>query len=257
MLQTLDRHGVGGNKPPSIFEFARETMDALGAWMRERPAVANEDEAREAKLLLDRARNCAADLEAERVKLVTPLNDQIDVINLKYKTIHNKDAKKPGLLDKVVNELKARVGAFIKAEEGRRAAEAALLRQAAEEAEALARAKEAAEREAIANAQAGELGVDVTQVVVEATEAFNDFKKAERESARADRATHVKVGGGWGNAISLRTKETLILESYSKAIKAIGPNDKIRDAILSAARDYRKLKGTLPDGVTAETRQEL
>ena len=84
-----------------------------------------------------------------------------------------------------------------------------------------------------------------------------DFQKADREAARADKATHVKIGGGWGNSVSLRTKETLVLVSYAKAITAIGPNDKIRDAILSAARDYRKEKGHLPEGVSAETTREI
>lgn len=254
MLQTAE---IGHNKPPSLFEFASDTMNVLGDWMRERPEIANDDEAREAKLLLDRARNCAADLEAERIKLVTPLNEQLELINLKYKTVHNKDAKKPGLLDRIVNELKNRLALFIKAEEDRRQAEADLLRQKAEEAEALARAAEAAEQTAIANARAGELGVDVTQVVVEADSRFADFKKAEREAARADRETHVKIGGGFGNAASLRTKETLVLVSYGRALKAIGPNEKIEAAILSAARDYRKQTGNLPDGVEAQITRAL
>jgi hypothetical protein len=49
----------------------------------------------------------------------------------------------------------------------------------------------------------------------------------------------------------------LVLESYGKAIKAIGPNDKIRDAILAAARDYRKLRGKLPDGVTETSERKF
>jgi hypothetical protein len=257
LSEQMTTYGPGHNKPPSLFDFAREIMGAMSDWMKERPAIGTEDEAREAKLLLDRARNCAADIEAERVRLVTPLNEKIDAINAEYKAIHNKDAKKPGLLDKVVSQLKIRLAEFIKNEEDRREAEAALLRQQAAEAEAIARAAEQAEQEAIANARAGELGVDVTQVVVEADSRFADFERANREAARADRATHVKVGGGFGNAASLRTKETLILVNYGKALKAIGPNDKIREAILSAARDYRKEKGTLPDGVEAQYTRAL
>ncbi len=99
--------------------------------------------------------------------------------------------------------------------------------------------------------------MDVTQVVVEADRSLKVLEKAEREAARADRDTHVKIGGGWGNAASLRTKETLVVISYGKAITAIGPNQKIADAILSAARDYRKLHGKLPNGVEAETTRAL
>lgn len=256
-MQIADRLRIGGNSPPSLFAFASETMTALSDWMKERPQIETEDDAREAKLLLDRARNCAADMEAERVKLVEPLNLQLDAINTKYKAIHNKDSKRPGLLDRVVNELKSRLGDFIANEEQKREAEATLLRLQAEEAERVAREAEAKERDAIANAHSGELGVDVTQVVVEADNRFKEFQRADREAARAERDAHVKIGGGFLNAASLRTKETLVVVSYGKAIKAIGKNEKIEAAILSAARDYRKERGSLPEGVIAEITRAL
>jgi hypothetical protein len=248
---------IGHNQPPTLFSFATDTMRALSDWMAEKPQISSEDDAREAKLLLDRAKNCAADIEAERVALVTPLNEQLDAINDKYKSVHNKDGRKPGLLDKVVNELKSRVTAFLQIEEDKRLAIAEAKRREAEEAERIAREAWQRQQEAIANAHAGELGVDVTQVVVEADRSLKDFEKAEREAARADRDTHVKIGGGWGNAASLRSKETLIVVSYNKAITAIGKNEKIETAILSAARDYRKLTGNLPEGVIAETTRTL
>lgn len=248
---------IGHNQPPGVIDAARDTMAALSDWMKDRPVIETDEDAKGAKLLLDRAKGCAGDLEAERIKLVTPLNEQLAEINGTYKPVHNTDAKKPGMLDRVVIELKARLSVFMKAEEARREAEAERLRLAAIEAERLAREAEAKEREAIENAKAGELGVDVTQVVVEANSRFADFKKADRTAARAEKATNVKVGGGWGNAASLRTKETLILESYGKAIKAIGPHEGIRDAILSAAREYRKEKGCLPEGVVSETERKL
>src|SRR6185312_9538969 len=103
----------------------------------------------------------------------------------------------------------------------------------------------------------GELGVDVTQVVVAADTAFSEFEHAAREAARAERDAHVKIGGGWGRSASLRNKETLVIVHYGRALKAIGPNDKIREAILSAARDYRKEKGNLPDGVEAQFTRDL
>jgi hypothetical protein len=248
---------IGHNSPPETIKAAQDTMRSLSDWMAEHPVIELEDDAREAKKLLDRAKGCAGEIENDRDHQVRPLNEQITVINGKFKAIHNTDPKKPGTLDRIVNELKSRLAAFIKAEQTRREAEAERLRLAAEEAAQIAREAEAKEREAIANAQDGELGVDVTQVVVEADSRFADYKKADREAQRAERNEHVKIGGGWGNAVSLRTKETLVLVSYAKAITAIGPHDKIRDAILSAAREYRKERGALPEGVISETSQEL
>lgn len=252
-----DRYGIGGNNPPDTIEAARDTMAALSDWMKERPVIANEDDARESKKLLDRAKSCAGEIEAERDRQVRPLNEQISEINSKFKAVHNTDSKKPGTLDKVVAELKARLAVFIRAEEARRLREAEEKRLAAEEAERIAREAEAREREAIENAMAGELGVDVTQVVVEAESRFAEFKKADREAARADRDSHVKIGGGWGRSVSLRTKETLVLVSYGKAIKAIGPHPKIEEGILSAAREYRKTHGELPEGVIVEKERSL
>lgn len=249
--------GLGHNQPPGPIEYASDTMGALAAWMAEHPTVANEDEAREAKKLLDQAKSCACDIEAERDKLVRPLNEQITEINGRYKAVHNTDSKRPGTLDKVVSELKTRLGAFIKAEEDRREREAAAKRLAAEEAERIAREAEAREREAIENAKAGELGVDVTQVVVAADEAFSDFEHAAREAARAERDAHVRIGGGWGRSASLRTVETLALDDPFHAIEDMGVSQGIEDAILSAARDYRKKHGKLPAGVSATTERKL
>lgn len=248
---------IGHNRPPGVIDAAHDTMAALADWMKDRPVIETPADAEGAKALLDRAKGCAGELEAERVRLVAPLNEKLSEINGTYKPIHNTDPNRPGTLDKVVQQLKARLGDFIRAEQAKREAEAERLRL---EAEAVAQAaQEALERqqEAIDNARNGELGVDVTAVVVEAHGLASQAGKAERAAARAERATDVRVGGGWGRRASLRTVETLILESYGKAIKAIGPHDGIRDAILSAAREYRKEKGCLPEGVISETERKL
>lgn len=248
---------IGHNKPPGSLEAGYDTMRALSDWMGECPVIENEDHAREAKKLLDRAKGSAAEIEAERVEKVAPLNEQIDALNAHYKAVHNKDPKKPGSLDRVTNDLKVRLATFMAAEEARREAEAEAKRIEAERAAQEAQTAIEREREAIENARAGELGVDVTQVVVHADAKVAEAKKAERVAARADRDTKVKVGGGWGKSVSLRTVETLVLVSYGKAITTIGPNDTIRDAILTAAREYRRVHGRLPDGVEATHERKL
>lgn len=248
---------IGHNRSPDALDSAPDTMAALGEWLREHPVIQTEDDARAAKKLLDRAKGCTGDIEAERDKRVRPLNEEITEINSRYKSVHNTDSKKPGTLDKIVNELKARLTDFVKAEEARREREANAKRLALEEAERIAREADERQREAIENARAGELGVDVTQVVVQADATFAQFQRAEREAARADRATHVKIGGGFGRAASLRTKETLILDDPIQALRAVGVNEGIRDAILTAARDYRKTHGKLPIGVSAVTERNI
>lgn len=247
---------IGHNKP-SPADLARDIMRDLSNWMAEHPAIQSEDDARAAKLLLDRAKGAAGDIEAERDKKVRPLNDEITAINTEYKAVHNTDRKKPGILDRVVNELRTRLTDFLAREEVKRVREAEDKRKAAEEAERLAREAEQREREAIENARAGELGVDVTQVVVEADRKFDQFALADREAQRAERATNVRIGGGFNRAVSLRTVETLSVTDPIAAIQAVGITDKITDAILSAARDYRKDHGSLPAGVSSATTRQV
>jgi dTMP kinase len=250
------REVIGGNNPPDLISHAQTVIDDINSWLSDHPVIETEEQSREAKPFLDRAKAALDEIEAERDGKVRPLNDTVDAINAKYKALHNVDKKKPGLFDRIVNELKSRVSAFMVAEEARRAKEAEAARLAQEEAERIAREAEEREREALANAAAGEV-VNVAEVTQAADEAFNEFERTSRFAARAEKDTRVKIGGGFQKAVALRTVETLHLDSYALALKAIGPQDKIRDAILSAARDYRNQHGKLPEGVRATTERKL
>lgn len=248
---------AGHNKPPGPIELASGTINDMSDFMKDNPVIADEEVARKAKLLCDRAKAALDEIEIERDKSVRPLNEKVAEINAKYKALHNTDPKKPGTFDRIFVELKARLAAFLfKQEEIRRkAAEAAAA--AAAEAERIAREADERDREARENAAAGELDVDIVSVTQEADSAFAEFEKASRFADRAERDTKVKLGGGFGKAASLRTVETLHLDSYNLAIKAIGPHPKIEEAILSAAREYRKVHGALPDGVSATQERKL
>lgn len=247
---------IGSNNPPGPIDHAQSVIDDINAWLSDHPTIEDEDQAREAKPYLDRAKLALEEVESERDGKVRPLNEQVKSINDTYKALHNTDAKKPGRFDKIVIELKARLGAYLAREEEKRRLAAEKARLAQEEAERIAREAEAKEAEALENAKAGEV-IDVAQVTQEADAAFSEFERQSRFAARAERDTKVKIGGGFDKSASLRSVETLHLDSYGMALKAIGPNDKIRDAILSAARDYRKLHGELPAGVSATFERKL
>ena len=203
---------IGSNQPPGPIEFANETMTALSAWMADHPVILSEEDARAARLYIDRAKGALDEMETERDTKVRPLNEQVNAINLTYKTLHNSDAKKPGTFDKIFAELKARLAKFLQAEEDKRIAAANAARKLAEEAEAKAREAEAKEAEALQNAQVGEVGISVAEVTKEADQAFDTFQRASRFAQVAERDTRVKVGGGIGPALGLRTKKTLVLE---------------------------------------------
>lgn len=248
---------VGGNNPPGPIEQADVIIKALSDWMKDHPVIQTEDEARAAKPLIDRARAAQAEIEDARTKEVKPFNDKVAEINAEHKAVHNTDPKKPGKLDRVFNELKARVASYLQAEEQRRLREAAAARAAQEEAERIAREAEAKERAALDDAQAGVADVDIAAVTNEANDAFATYERTSRFADRAERDTRVKIGGGFAKAVGLRDAETLNVDDALKAIVIIGVTDKIREAILTEARAYRKANGRLPDGISATTGRKL
>lgn len=245
------------NNPPSPIEFARETIGQVNSWLSEHPVIQTEDDAREAKVWADRAKEALRDVELERVSKVEPLNAELIKINGSYKALHNTDKAKPGQFDRVMNELKARIDAFLAAEEEKRQKTAQEAAERAAEAERLAREAEAKEREALSNAAVGEAGVDVAEATSEADAKFAEFEKAAHEAAIAERDSHVCLGGGFGRALSRRNKEVLSVDDPVAAVQAMWPSDKISEAILSAARAFRQVLGDLPPGVSSSHERSL
>lgn len=242
-------HGVKSNNPPGPIEYAQSVIDELNAWLSEHPVIQSEDEARDAKPLIDRAKAALVDIETERTRLVAPLNIQVSTINMEHKKYHNTDRTKPGLFDKVLGACLQRINAFMLIEEAKRRREAENARLLAEAAEKAAREAEAREKEVHEDASLGIVGSDVAKATAEADAAFHDYERASRFARLADKETKVKIGGGFGRSISIRDKEVLIVKDWTKAIVSTGLTDGIRDAILTAARNFRREYGELPDGI--------
>lgn len=238
------------NNPPSPIEFAQEAMDDLRRFLLDNPAILTTEQAKEGSLFVERTRKTIQDLEDARKQEVGPLNEQVKGINETYRATRDP-------LDSVLSELRRRLTDFAAKEEAARFKAAEEARKIAEAAELEARRAEEAEREAKQNATFGEV-TDVAAAIVEADQAFSRFAQADRAAQLAERDTGVRLPSQLGGkALSLRTTETLILDDAIAAINAIGVTDKISDAILSAARSYRKLRGQLPPGVRAETSRSI
>lgn len=237
------------NNPPSPIEFAQSVIDELATFLANHPVIQSEEEARGAKIFIDRARAALVDIEVERVTMVTPLNDEVAKINAEHKRYHNNDKSKPGLFDKLLNALIARVQSFMLVEEARRKREAEHARLLAEAAEKAAREAEAREKEVHANAAVGEVGLDIQDATAAADAAFDDFQRASRFAAQADRATKVKVGGGFGRSLSIKDKEVLIVKDWKRVIEMVGLTEQITASILTAARNYHREYGDWPPGI--------
>jgi hypothetical protein len=250
--------GAGDNNPPGPIEMAESIMRVLSEFMSDHPVIQTEEDARAAKPLIDRAKAAMDELESERDGKVRPLNDEVAKINVEYKAVHNTDPKKPGTFNKVFNELKLRLADYLRREEQKRLAAAAEARRIQEEAERQAREAEAREREALESASVGEVGIDVAAVTQQADAAFETFERQSRFADRAERDTKVKIGGGFGASVGLRNAEILQVDDALKAIVVMGTTERIREAILTEARAYRKANnGRLPEGVSATVERKL
>jgi hypothetical protein len=237
------------NNPPSPIDFAQSVIDELATFLANHPVIQSEEEARGAKVFIDRARAALVDIEVERVTMVTPLNDEVAKINAEHKRYHNNDKSKPVLFDKLLNALVARVQSFMLIEEARRKREAEHAKLLAEAAEKAAREAEAREKEVHESAAVGEIGLDVQTATNEADQAFEDYQRASRFAKLAEKESKVKVGGGFGRSLSIKDKEVLIVKDWRMAIGNTGLTDGIRDAILTAARNYRHEYGEIPSGI--------
>lgn len=243
-----DRHGIGGNQP-QMTETAREVAEQVNDWLREHPVISDEGMAREAKPLEDRLRLALADLDAERRGKVDPLNAEVTKINDSYR-------QPRGILEKIREELKSRLTRFALELRRKREAEAEAARKAAEEAERKAREAEAAEAEAVLEAEMG-VETDILTASDEADAAFAEYAKANRIAQRAERDTNVKIGGGFGRALSIRSKEILTVTNWQSAIMLMGATEDIKEAICKSARAWRKLNGRLPAGVEAQIEEKI
>lgn len=241
--------GIGHNNP-SLVEHGLDTFKALSDWTNEHPVVQTEEEAREGKALVDRAKLCVKDMEDERKRRQQPHTDAIEKIREEYREPRT-------LLESICAELTGRLNAYVEAERIKREKAAQEARRAAEEAERRVQQALEAERQAREEATAGVLDAGVGVAVEDTNVAVRVAEKAERAAARAERDTNVKIGGGFGRVLSQRTTETLVVEDARAALEALGLTDHIRQAILTSARKYREVIGELPDGVVASYERSL
>lgn len=253
-IPASDRLITRSDNRPDQIALARDAWRELNEFLKETPAVTNEKEAKNAARWLESIKVTLEELDGERRGKVDPLNAQVKAINDAYRPARES-------LDKLLAILRDRLNAFARAQEAARAAEAARLAAEAAERERVAREAEAREQDAIACADVGELGVDVGAAIEQADEAFADYKVAARAAAIAERAIPVRFGSALGGrSLGLRAKETLTLDDPVVAIKAlakVGLSDKLRDAILTDARAYRKLKKDLPAGISSASERSL
>jgi hypothetical protein len=232
-----------GHNSATPADLVRDTFTALGDFLKNTPVI-EAGQAKAAGLLVERIRKTIADADDARKAEVGPLNAKVKIINAEYK-----HALVP--LEHLFEELRWRLTDFAGREEAKRRREAENLRLAADEAERAARMAEEAEREVKENATLGEI-TDVAAAIVDADQKFNEFGRLDRAAAVAERNTSMRIPSQLGGrALSMREHETLVLDDWRACIDALTLTERLRDAILAEARNYRRKNGELPNGVSA------
>lgn len=249
---------IGGNNPPepTAIERAEPYREALRAFLNDFPVIANDEEAREGKSILDRFAAALKAIEEERKTKVAPLNEELKAINAEYHKWHSTSGK-PGVWDKLFAELKSRLGAYALAEERKRWEAEERARQEAAEAAEKARLAAEAEAEARAAAEAGVCDVDLDAAMADAHTTSQRALTKMWAAQRAEAQTKVRITGGSGNAMSLRDHEILAVTDWRAAIEEIGLTEGIAAAIITAARGYRTMTDQLPAGIEARYERSL
>lgn len=245
------RAKAGGNNPPDAIERSKTTLSELSEFLKAEPIIGDEVLARKAKLLIDRAKASLEEMNAERDSKVRPLNERVRSINAAYKG--------PGeILRTALVSITARLNSFI---DRQRAEAEEKARKAAEEAEQKIReAEEAlkAKEEANDSVSQGEVGIDTISAEQEARQKVEEANHAIRVAKRAEKETNIRIGGGFsGRVLTQKTKETIVITDRHKLLTALEYPASVDDAMITAARAYRKLKGELPEGCISEKEKSL
>lgn len=231
------------NNPPSMIDTTAEVTKNLSQWLADFPTVSTEEEARELKVQIDRAKLCMKDLEDERDGKLQPLTLMLNGIRESYRR-----ARVP--LGAVLDQMLEVLDGYLRREEERRAALAAEAQRIALAAEARAREAERIEAEKRDDALQGEVGIDVAEYSAEADSAFEEFTAAKRAAIIASKEAKVRIGGGFSRALGLRKRETLELEDAVAVLGDLGTvPENVKSALLTAARAFRSVHGRLPKGI--------
>lgn len=235
---------IGSNNPPDQIDLTAYVLQELSAFLENKPVIQDHGDAKKAAELIKRGTIALRELNDSRDAQVRPLNTKVKEINTLFKA-----ASDP--LDKIIAQIKSRLTAHARAEEARRMAEAGAARQVALAAEKAAQEAAEREREAIENASMGEVGTGIGTAIQDTAAAEAEAAKAARAAVIAEKDSAVRIATDFGKAVAMRNVETLVVDNATSAVLALWPNEKIRDAILSAARDFRRDHAKLPKGISA------
>ena len=238
---TADIAKIGDNNPPGPLDFAGELVARLDVFLKDNPVIQDEDASREAALHQRLAEACLKEIEAMRDAAVRPLNGQVKAINATHKT-----ASAP--LDRMLDTVKSRNTAFHVKQAREREIVAEAARKAAADAEHIAREAEAAERDAMANAAVGEVGVGLASLQADADGKFAELRRADQRLARAEK-DKFRLNVGIGQTVSLKTRKVPKIADAYVLLGNVGVTPGIELALLTAARAYKATWGEFPAGV--------
>lgn len=257
-VETTDLVAIKQPVAKNEIDQAKEAFEELRGFLKETPVITNQAEAQLGAGYMERTRVALKAAREERETRTRPFLDKLTAIRGLYDLVREKSkTNEGGMLERAYTALRERMTIHADKVEAERIAEANRLRAIAEEQERIAREAAAAEQESLDNSAEGEC-TDVAAAIEEADTAFSTFQRAGRQAAIAERQVPMRLKSVLGGkSLSMRTTEVLEIEDLAKAMKVLGLTDKIRDAILSSAKDHRTAYGELPAGITQTFKRSM
>jgi hypothetical protein len=238
--------------PDKQLKGAAEAFAELKAWMTETPVIQTPAIAKLGADWKNRTSIALKSADDERDAKVRPLNEKVKAENAKYKAV-----TKP--LTDLFDQLRARLTGFDRAETAKREAAAAVVRAAAEEAARITEAAQAQLAEAVDDAAQG-AETDVGGAIQAVEAAMHEAGRLQRQTAVAERDSHVRIPSAMGKAVSARTYRELIVadvEAAILAIRSMGLTERLADAICLEAKAFKATWGELPEGVTENSEKRI
>lgn len=259
--ETNPRAVIGGNNPPKSAVFLRveEIIAVANKWITERPTITEQEIADKAGAFVRQSTTAQNELNKARLEATLPLRQQVDAINKEHDDLGS-------TLKRLTGIILERLNAFATAQRLEQERIAREAREAAEKAAAEAAEAKRKEAELLAQAESGAAKggfANVASSIAESREAEQRAKQLEAEAKAAEKAKP-KFGGehfteGSRRSLTQRKVETPVVSSPGDVLRAVitanggSVPDGVRDALLTAARAYKREKGKWPKGITIET----
>ncbi|WP_332116025.1 hypothetical protein [Azorhizobium caulinodans] len=239
---------LGHNNPPepTPYELSKKEIEDLSEeaknWLDGGP-IESQQVADAVGQLMGMLRDAVKTADERRKEENRPFDEGKAEVQARYNVLIGDTKTQKGTAVRAIEECKKVLQPWLDEQEKARLAEAKRLRDEAEQ-----KAREA--QEAVRAASGADFA---TRENAEAI--LRDAQRADKQAAKVENSRAQVTGTS--RAISQRTVEVFHVTDAVAAVRDIGMNEEIQEAIIRASKAYRAAWGSLPAGVTSEYKKVL